>query len=257
MANPNVLVLKADGINCDEETAHAFNVAGADTEIVHVNQLLSREKSLGNYAILALSGGFSYGDAIASGKVLAAELTTQLSDDLRAFAEAKKPIIGICNGFQVLVRSGLLADRTVGEQTATLTDNENGRFECRWVNLGAEDTVCEFVGPDDFPEPLPIHSAHAEGRFKTTPQKLAELNANRQVVFRYVAPDGSEALRYPDSPNGSVQGIAGITDPGGTILGMMPHPERSVAGFHPNHRLRPRARDYANVLFRNIVRYAQ
>jgi len=258
MSNPEVCVLKTDGINCDEEMAHAFRVAGAEPEVVHVNQLRSGERRLDQYAVLAIPGGFSYGDDIASGQVLATELTSYLTDQLQDFVDKGKPIVGNCNGFQVLARTGLLPNRTLGKQQITLASNEVGRFECRWIDLVVGQSACKFVRPEDFAEqPIPMQTAHGEGRFFGSEADIRKLTENRQVVFRYSNPDLSEPVGYPNNPNGAVDNIAGICDPSGLILGMMPHPERSVAAFHP-HRVRTEAaRAAANVIFGNIVTYAR
>lgn len=258
MANPEVCVLKTDGINCDMEMAHAFEVSGAIPEFVHVNQLRSGERRLNDFGILAIPGGFSYGDDIASGKVLATELTSYLSDQLQGFVDEGKPIIGVCNGFQVLVRTGLLPNQNIGEQSVTLADNEIGRFECRWIDLAVGQSTCRFVKPEDFEEKaIPMQTAHGEGRFFANRDTVDELEANGQVVFRYVAADGSEANGFPANPNGAIDDIAGMCDPTGTVLGMMPHPERSVAAFHP-HRIRTEsARRAAKVIFNNLVNYAK
>ncbi len=258
MSNPKVCILKTDGINCDMEMSHAFEVAGADSDIVHVNQLRSGEKRLSDYSILAIPGGFSYGDDIASGKVLASELTSYLSDQLKQFAGEGKPILGVCNGFQVLVRTGLLPNRTIGEQQATLAENDIGRFECRWINLSVCQSACKFVRPEDFPvQPVPMQIAHGEGKFVASANDLRRMNENGQVVFRYTSSDMQEPDGYPDNPNGSLQNIAGICDASGLVLGMMPHPERSVEAFHPHRVLTGPARDAANVLFKGIVQYAR
>lgn len=258
MVNPEVCVLKTDGINCEEEMAYAFEVNGGNPSIVHVNELRDGSKRLDDFGILAIPGGFSYGDDIASGKVLANELTSFLYDQLQAFVDKEKPILGVCNGDQVLVRTGLLPNGTLGEQSATLTDNEVGRFECRWIDLAVGRSVCRFVQPEDFVEqPLPMQTAHGEGRFFGDDQTIDRLKKNGQIVFRYTAPDGSKPTGYPENPSGSLDNVAGICDPTGTILGMMPHPERSIGAFHP-HRVRTdAARGAANVLFRNIVNYAK
>ena len=258
MASPEVCVLKADGINCDEEMTNAFQVAGAKPEVVHVNQLRSGERRLGQYGILAIPGGFSYGDDIASGKILATELTSYLSDQLQEFVDKGKPVLGVCNGFQVLVRTGLLPNQTIGEQQVTLAENEVGRFECRWIDLAVGQSACKFISPGDFDEPtLPMHTAHGEGRFFGSDEEVLHLIQNGQVVFRYAKPDLSEPISYPDNPNGSVDNIAGICDQSGLILGMMPHPERSIAAFH-SHRVRTEAaRSAANIIFGNIVTYAK
>lgn len=258
MSNLEVCILKTDGINCDNELAHAFQVAGAEPEVVHVNQLRSGERQLDQYSVLAIPGGFSYGDDIASGKVLATELTSYLSDQLQKFVDKGKPILGICNGFQVLTRTGLLPNRTLSDQQVTLAGNEVGRFECRWIDLAVGQSVCKFVRPKDFAEqPISMQTAHGEGRFFGSEDDIRNLTINGQVVFRYTNPDLTVPSGYPHNPNGAVDDIAGICDPSGLILGMMPHPERSVAAFHP-HRVRTEAaRNAANVIFGNIVNYAR
>lgn len=257
MASPEVCVLKTDGVNCDMEMAYAFESAGGSPEIVHINQLRSGERSLSDFGALAIPGGFSYGDDIASGKVLATELTSYLSDQLQQFTDQEKPIIGVCNGFQVLVRTGLLPSRTLGEQRATLADNEIGRFECRWIDLAVGKSACRFVQPEDFAGAIPMQTAHGEGRFFADPATLDELKATGQVVFRYTSPDGSKANGFPANPNGAIDDIAGICDPTGTILGMMPHPERSIAAFHPHRSRTAVARAAAIGIFTNIVAYAR
>lgn len=258
MSNPEVCVLKTDGINCDMEMGNAFEVAGANTDLVHVNQLRSGERRLSDFSILAIPGGFSYGDDIASGKVLANELTSYLSDQLQEFTDGDKPVLGVCNGFQVLVRTGLLPNRTIGEQQATLAENEIGRFECRWINLAVGHSACRFVSPEDFADQaIPMQTAHGEGRFFAHDDEIRRMNDNGQVVFRYTTPDLGEPDGYPDNPNGALENIAGICDAKGVVLGMMPHPERSFEAFHPHRVLTGTARDAANLLFKNIVQYAK
>ncbi|HUA12949.1 MAG TPA: phosphoribosylformylglycinamidine synthase I [Candidatus Sulfotelmatobacter sp.] len=258
MANPNVCVLKTDGINCDMEMAYAFEAAGGQTETVHVNQLRSGDRNLGDYGILAIPGGFSYGDDIASGKVLATELTSYLSDQLQTFIDTDRPVIGVCNGFQVLVRTGLLPNRSLGEQQATLADNDIGRFECRWVDLQVGRSACRFISPEDFEEkPIPIQTAHGEGRFFAKPTTVEALREKGQIVFRYVSPEGGKADGFPFNPNGSLEDIAGICDPKGLVLGMMPHPERSTAAFHPHRAKTDAARAASTVIFLNIIKYAR
>jgi phosphoribosylformylglycinamidine synthase subunit PurQ / glutaminase len=257
MANPNVCVLKTDGTNCDEEMAHAFEVAGATPEFVHVNQLRSGERRLDDFSILALSGGFSYGDDIASGKILANELTSFLSDQIRTFTTKERPVLGVCNGFQVLVRSGLLPSGELGTQEVTLTDNTKGRFDCRWIDLAVGYSVCRFASAYDYlGTTIPMQTAHAEGMFYADQSVIDRLHENGLIVYRYAKPEGTAARQEePFNPNGSLDDIAGICDPSGTILGMMPHPERSVEAFHPDRSRTEVARLAANRLFKNIVEY--
>ncbi len=258
MISPEVCILKTDGINCDMEMSHAFEVAGGLPETVHINQLRSGERRLADYGILAIPGGFSYGDDIASGKVLANELTSYLSDQLQEFVDQEKPILGVCNGFQVLVRTGLLPYGTIGEQQVTLAENEIGRFECRWIELAVGESACRFAQPEEFSElPIPMQIAHGEGRFFGPEMEILDLEKNGQVVFQYstrhaTLPDGN----FPDNPNGAMLDIAGICDPRGVVLGMMPHPERSIEAFHPQRDRTEAARYAAEILFENIVTYA-
>ncbi len=260
MSKVEVCVLKTDGVNCDEEMAHAFTAAGAEPETVHINQLRSGERRLGDYGVLAIPGGFSYGDGIASGRVLATEMISYLSDQIQNFIDDSKPrpVIGVCNGYQVLIRAGLLPNRTLGQQQATLAENENGRFHCRWIDLKVGQSVCKFVRPEDFvgQPTIAMQTAHGEGRFLASDATIQRLVDNKQVVVRYANPDLSEPVAYPHNPNGSVDDIAGICDPRGVILGMMPHPERSVEAFHPDRTRTELARTAANTIFGNMVSYA-
>lgn len=258
MIKPKVCILKTDGINCDMEMSYAFELAGGTPELVHVNQLRNGQRRLTNYEILAIPGGFSYGDDIASGKVLANELTTFFSEQLQEFASKKKPILGVCNGFQVLVRTGLLPDSKIGKQTVTLAENEIGRFECRWINLNVAKNVCKFVRAEDFNElPIPIQIAHGEGNFYTDKATISKLQSNGQIVFRYANNDLSANVSYPDNPNGSLDNIAGICDPTGLILGMMPHPERSIGSYHPDRLKTETSKKSAMAIFSNIIKYAK
>lgn len=230
---PKVIVLRAAGTNCDAETAFAFEHAGAISESVHINQLVKGERKLRDYHILAVPGGFTYGDDVASGKILANELKYKLSGDLAKFVKAGKLIIGICNGFQVLVKSGLLPGKGAdGEELkATLTTNDTARYEDRWVYLSAakgaktaSESRCLWTkGIEGM---IYIPAAHGEGKFVPKDDEvLGKLWVNGQVVFRYVDPYGRLA-GFPWNPNGSVDNIAGICDITGRIFGIMPHPER-------------------------------
>ena len=251
---PKVLVLKTDGTNCDEETAFAFWLAGGDPKIVHVNELRTKNEKLKNFQILAIPGGFSYGDDIVSGKILAVELTSFFSEELKKFIERKNTIIiGICNGFQVLVRTGLLPLGKIGTIDATLTNNDSGKFECRWVNLRIEpNSRCVFLNNDI----MSYQVAHGEGKFFANKEVLKKIEKQNLVVFRYVDKKGNPTQKYPDNPNGALNAIAGICDLTGRILGLMPHPERFVRREqHPNWRRLNIKNPEGLPFFENIVKY--
>jgi phosphoribosylformylglycinamidine synthase len=235
---PKVLVLKTEGTNCDEETAFAFSLIGGGSQIVHINELRTYNYKLNDFQILAIPGGFSYGDDIASGKILAVELTSFFSQELKKFIERKDTlIIGICNGFQVLVRTGLLPFRTIGKMQATLTNNDSGHFDCRWINLKIQqNNNCVFLKNLEG-KIVSYQVAHGEGKFFAQKTILQKAEKEKLVVFRYVNSSGNPTQKYPDNPNGSLHAIAGITDPTGRILGLMPHPERFIfKEQHPNWR---------------------
>lgn len=257
MAKPRVCIIKTDGINCDEETSYAFEKAGAETRLVHVNQLRSGQESLAPYQILALPGGFSYGDDVHSGKILAVELTSFLREQLGEFVEAGKLVIGICNGFQVLVRTGLLPYRNIGNIKTTLMNNDS-HYECRWVNLMVERTNCVFTRGMEGAV-IEIQVAHGEGKFFTDPDTLQQIENDGQVVFRYAGAGGKPTMVYPANPNGALNSIAGICDSTGRIMGMMPHPERFVDRTqHPNwRRMSEQAVPHGRAIFRNAVEYAR
>lgn len=261
---PRVLVLKADGTNRDMEMAYAFEIAGGDPNIVHVNQLRGKEKKMSDYQILALPGGFAYGDDIVSGKILSIELTSFLGEQMKKFIERKDTaIIGVCNGFQVLVRTGLLPFRKVGDMDVTLTNNDSGHFECRWIKVKKNNkNNSKFLeGMDEKIIWLPV--AHGEGKFIGNTETLNKIETQNLVAFRYVDDNGNPTKNYPDNPNGALNAIVGITDITGRILGMMPHPECFVrVEQHPNWR-RP---DFVKTqsgkgqglpLFENIVKFVK
>lgn len=244
---PRVCILRTDGTNCDVETAHAFHLAGGEAYAVHMNELRSGDMHLGTFQLLAIPGGFSYGDDVASGKILASELVTFLGDELRQFVSAGKPILGICNGFQVLVRTGLLPFPQLGEMRATLAANVSGHFQCEWVGLKPDpESPCIFTR--GLPPLMELQMAHGEGRFYAPPSLL--IDASRQKLF---------ALRYASNPNGSVRDIAGVCDPTGRIFGLMPHPERFVDRLHhPNWRRRPADSPPDGLrIFQNAIDYAK
>ncbi|MCC7018338.1 MAG: phosphoribosylformylglycinamidine synthase I [Ardenticatenales bacterium] len=256
-ASPRICILKADGTNCEVETATAFDLVGARPEIVPMNRLRSGERRLADYDVLVAPGGFSYGDDVAAGKVMAVELMQRLADDMAEFAAAAKPIIGICNGFQVLVRTGLLPFNQPGIMSATLAQNAVGRFECRWVDLVVEAaTVSQLAAA--LPSHLQLPLAHAEGRFFADDAVLARIEAAHQVVLRYADRDGRPTAAYPANPNGALGAIAGLSDPSGRIFGLMPHPERFVRRFHhPDWRRRPAdERPHGLAFFERIVALA-
>jgi phosphoribosylformylglycinamidine synthase len=259
---PRVLVLTGYGINCDYETEYAFNMSrvGGRAERVHVNDLIDDgvgSKALSDYDILAVPGGFSYGDDIAGGKVLANKLRHSLREQLDEFIEEGKLIIGICNGFQAMVKMGLLPalDRRYGEQQITLTYNDSNKFEDRWVYLSVNPrSQCVFT--KDI-ENLYLPVRHGEGKFLIGDDKvLARLKRRGQVVLRYVDEAGKPA-GYPYNPNGSEDGIAGLCDPTGRIFGLMPHPEAYL--FRTNHPRWTRERlpreGMGVAVFRNAVKY--
>jgi phosphoribosylformylglycinamidine synthase I len=230
VAKPSVIVLRARGVNCDAETAFAFERAGAKADVVHVNRLFDRTMSLDAWQILAIPGGFSYGDDLGAGRVLAVELEHRLGDGLRRFVDRGGLVIGICNGFQVLVKTSLLPGNPEIEPGAgvTLAENDSQRYEDRWVTLRVEDSRSVWL-PARGQRLIELPVAHGEGKFVPRSDAVMKaLKANRQVVVRYVNRDGSEAA-YPANPNGSVGGVAGICDPTGRVFGLMPHPERYIS----------------------------
>ena len=262
MSAPKALVLRAPGINCERETLHAFTRAGAAAEYVHIHRLLAQPDLLDRFSILSVPGGFSYGDDISSGRVLAQEMRGRLGDGILRFVDRGGLVFGICNGFQVLVRLGLLPC-TTGElaEEVTLTHNLSGHYECRWVTIRTEKSRCVFL-----PEGLLLRwpAAHAEGRLVArTPEALATLVDEGFAAARYVDRDGEPTERYPDNPNGTQLGIAGLTNHSGRVLGVMPHPDRSYLPTHmPDWRRRrllagslPADGD-GMVVFREMVRTA-
>lgn len=254
---PPVMVLRTDGTNCDVETAYAFEMAGGAPRLVHINQLRSGRERLKAYKILAIPGGFSYGDDVHSGKILAVELTSFLRQEINEFVFAGGLVIGICNGFQVLVRTGLLPFREIGSIRATLMVNDSARFECRWVRLRVEESPCIFTR-GAAGRVVEFQAAHGEGRFYADEATLGEVERLRLVAFRYVDGEGRPTQKYPENPNGSLHAIAGITDPSGRIMGLMPHPERHcLPTHHPNWRRRKGIPPEGCFLFDNAVAAAR
>ena len=265
---PKVCILRTAGTNCDKEAAFAFELAGGESEPVHINKFIGKENKLSDYQILVVPGGFSYGDDVAAGKILANELRYKLADDIKKFIQEGKLIIGICNGFQILVKSGLLPGNSELKQEASLILNDSARFEDRWVHLkvsksqGVKEPKC--VWTKDLPETIYLPVAHGEGKFVTLDKEVKErLVKNGQIVFQYCSPDGALS-GYPHNPNGSVDNIAGICDEAGRVLGLMPHPERHLLFTqHPNWTAQKNRADINNKpgdglqIIKNGVEYAR
>lgn len=258
--NTRAIVLTGFGINCDGETEAALVRAGAQTDRVHLNDAIQDPGILTQYHILAIPGGFSFGDDVASGKIFANRLRYKLGNELKAFVADGKLVIGICNGFQVMVKMGILP-LFEGEfdQEVTLTNNDSARFENRWVTLKvASDTKCVWLKGMDKLE-LPIR--HGEGKFIPKDDAVMQrLRANGQVALRYCHPDGTPANGvFPINPNGALDDIAGICDPSGRVFGLMPHPEAHVDGTnHPRWTREGLAAEGAGLqIFRNAVSYVQ
>lgn len=223
------LILRTAGTNCDGETAHAFELAGAECDFVHINRIVENPSILERYGIAAFPGGFSYGDDIAAGRILANQIGNHLRDAMSKFLKAGKPVIGICNGFQVLVKTELLPGALAGRtgQTCTLTNNDCGHFVDRWIHLAPRGDKCIWTrGLETFELPV----AHGEGKFVPGDEQVRKsLWENGQVALVYAKPSGEPAGgQAPENPNGSVDDVAGVCDSTGLVFGLMPHPERFV-----------------------------
>jgi phosphoribosylformylglycinamidine synthase len=237
-----VCVLRVGGTNCDAETQRSLVELGADAEVVHMNQIVEKKK-LEEYDALVIPGGFSYGDYVRAGVIWAKEILGKIGPNLKTFLEEEKPVLGICNGFQVLVETGLLPgiEGISPFPTATLATNFSAKYECRWIHLIHENRGrCIFTQDLTQDQVLYMPVAHGEGCFalpKENEKKLLDkLIENDQIVLRYCNRNGSPAEgRYPENPNGSIYDIAGICDPTGIVFGLMPHPERAFYGWQlPN-----------------------
>ena len=264
-----VCVLRIEGTNCEEEMYLSFQRLGARPEKVHLKQLTGTDvsheekRSLSDYHILALPGGFSAGDYVRAGAIFAARMKSRLSKDLVDFIKAGKPVLGVCNGFQILVEAGLLpamSDVMTEFPEAVLGTNDSARFECRptllkKVNRGS----CAFtsmISPDKISL---IPSAHAEGKLmfplERTKEIIKELEENDQIVFKYVDPEGNLA-GYPWCPNGAAENIAGICNREGNVFGLMPHPERVFFKFtHPDWTREPDGPGDGRAVFESVLRY--
>jgi phosphoribosylformylglycinamidine synthase subunit PurQ / glutaminase len=255
---PRVLILRAPGTNCDMETAYAFERAGAKPERWHINRLLEDSGLVEGFQILCIPGGFSYGDDVAAGRILANQIQHHLADRLARFKAADRLILGICNGFQVLIKSGvLLASDPILGPPATLTWNDSGKYEDRWVRLGAGGSKCVLLRGI---ETMYLPVAHAEGKFVTRDAAVLEtLAASQQLALEYLPLTGCgcDGLPYPDNPNGSMGNTAGICDDTGRVLGLMPHPERYIDPTQHPRWTRGEAHDPGDGfrVFRNAVEY--
>jgi phosphoribosylformylglycinamidine synthase len=258
MKEVRTIVLRVDGTNCDEEGVIAFERAGSRVDLVHMNELIRKEKSLEDYQILCIPGGFAYGDDIAAGKIFAVLLKYKISNYVKKFIEEGKLVLGICNGFQVLVKAGLLpAFEGKMKQEATLAFNDSGYFQDRWIYMKHENKgKCIFTkGIKDIIN-IPVN--HAEGKFVADRSVIRRLEDNDQVVFKYVDPDGNYA-GFPWNPNGSFDNIAGICNPDGNVFGLMPHPEKFIYKWtHPYWtRLKLEEEGDGFAIFKNAVEFAK
>jgi phosphoribosylformylglycinamidine synthase len=252
MARPRAIVLRAPGTNCDEETSWAWQRAGAEADTCHIARLLESPQELDRYQVLTIPGGFSYGDDLGAGRIFATRLGTVLEEALRRFHARGGLILGICNGFQVLIRGGLLPGGPV-PCAATLARNESGHFESRWVRLLPRPGLSPFLTSD---EPIELPVAHGEGRFLLVDDRaLGNLESAGQVVLRYADADDRPTEVYPANPNGSPGAVAGLCDPTGRIFGLMPHPERFVDPIqHPRWTRRESNGEGDGLkIFRNAV----
>jgi phosphoribosylformylglycinamidine synthase len=274
---PRILILRAPGTNCDQETAYAFEVAGGRPDVVHLGRLLENPRLAGNYQILAIPGGFSYGDDISAGRIFGNQMRHHLRDCLAEFKAAGKLIIGICNGFQILIKSGVLLPDRADEPIATLTLNDSGKFEDRWIYLSVTGDKCVFLRGI---EQMYLPVAHAEGKFVARDDEtLNRLDAAGQLVLRYTHESSkfkvqgsrlesatstlnlehgtlNSVLPYPANPNGAQLNVAGLCDETGRVFGLMPHPERHIDPTqHPRWTREQRQRGDGLVVFENAVRF--
>lgn len=243
-AGPRALVVRAPGTNCDRETALALEAAGAEVEAVHIERLLAGRPRLADFGLVVLPGGFSFGDHLGAGTLWAHRLEA-IGEALGHFVEDGRPVLGICNGFQALLRLGLLTGGALGP-------NASGRFECRWIWMRRPPTATSPLlnGIDRIAMPV----AHGEGRFVARDAaSLAALEASGQIALVYCDANGL-AGGYPDNPNGSTGDVAALTNAAGNVLGLMPHPERNVSCGQA-----PAGRDDGAglVIFANAVRMAR
>ncbi len=257
---PQALILQAHGTNRDYDIAEALTLAGADPHPVPLNDLRAGKKRFADYQMLVVAGGFSYADSLGAGKLLALDLNSYFNEEISTFVESGKPVIGICNGFQALVKSGILPGGNWGlvngNSSATLTFNQQGHFECRWVSIKPASQTCVWTKGLQASIECPI--AHGEGNFQTNHQLLiTNLQSLDQIALTYIHADGSPANGdYPANPNGSILDIAGICNPQGNVLGLMPHPENHIYSHQHPRWTRGVKGNSGLALFENGVKYA-
>ncbi len=260
-------ILRVGGTNCDTETQRSFEELGVKAEVLHINEMV-KHRNLLDYDVLVLPGGFSYGDYVRAGTLWAKFILAKMGKDLKTFVEENRPILGICNGFQVLVESGLLPafEGTTPYPEAALATNVPPGYNCRWVNIKSENNgKCIFTRKVKKGAILRIPVAHSEGRFMFMKEKeeryLEMLRENDQLVFRYCNEDGKYAEgSYPSNPNGSFHDIVGICNPQGTVFGLMPHPERAFYWWQqPDWTKQQRMSQYGDgrLIFESLITYLE
>ncbi|MCK5579402.1 MAG: phosphoribosylformylglycinamidine synthase I [Planctomycetes bacterium] len=265
MSQPKVFIVRTAGTNCDGEAKYACEKAGARADLIHTKRWVNEPQLIHQYHFLILPGGFSYGDDLGAGTVLGNELKQKLFGELHRFIREGKLILGICNGFQVMTKMGLLPgdnstlanSQSTVTQTVTLANNDSGKFEDRWVYLKKSSARCVFT-KGWYRDHIYLPVAHGEGKFVTINKKTLEtLVTNDQVVFRYANATGHPTKKYPANPNGSVDNIAGICDPTGRIMGMMPHPERFTERTNHPRWTREKLKEPTDgmLIFNNAINY--
>jgi len=255
-----VCILRVAGTNRDGDVKNVFEHLGIKADVCHLNRI-AREKNLLDYHIAVLPGGFSYGDYIRSGAIFGKELKIKIGDQMKKFVDDGRALLGICNGFQILVESGFVPAINGASEypEAVLANNASARFECRWISMKNQDSNCKLTTsiPKDKTIRAPI--AHGEGRFLADEKILEKLEENRQIVFRYSKPNGELANgEYPYNPNGAVDDISGICNPEGNVLAFMPHPEDSFFRFqYPDWTSNSNGEfGDGKILFDSIIGYA-